>query len=113
MDPEYRIDEVWSDKKVVYKVTARLEALSRDGDDQTVLGKSLIKSGVLTRTRGFEFQIIDDEIRVLFYALTPAVIHIEPPIENAQAIFNVYVSQALDLANYIEALQAADRCKGR
>jgi hypothetical protein len=113
MDPEYRIEEVWSDKKVVYKVTARLKALFQDGNDQTALGKALIKSGVITQKAGFEFQVVDDEIRVLFYAVTPAVIHIEPPIENAEMIFSSYISRALDLASCVEALQVAGRCKGR
>jgi hypothetical protein len=114
-DPEYKVDELWDGPGPGprYRVTARLKALSQDGGDQTALGKALIKSGVITRTRGFEFQIIDDEIRVLFYALTPAVIHIQPPIENAEMILSSYISRALDLASYVEALQVAGRCKGR
>jgi len=115
MDPEYRVDELWDGPGpgLSYRVTAHLKALSQDGGDQTALGKALIKTGVLTKKAGFEFQVVDDEIRVLFNALTPAVIHIEPPIENAQAILNAYVLRALDIAGFVEALQVAGRCKGR
>jgi hypothetical protein len=113
MDPEYRIDEVWSDKKVFYRVTAHLKALSQDGGDQTALGKALIKTGVLTKKAGFEFQVVDNEIVVVFNATSRASIHVDLPIENAEMILNSYISRALDLASYVEALQAAGRCKGR
>lgn len=115
MDPEYKVDELWDGPGPgpSYRVTAHLKALSQDGGDQTALGKALIKTGVLTKKAGFEFQVVDDEIRVLFYALTPAVIHVEPPIENAEMILNSYISRALDLASFVEALQMSGRCKIR
>ena len=112
-DFEYKVDESWDGPGpgVRYRVTAHLKAVSQDGSEQTKLAMVLIQAGVLTKTHGFEFQIFNNEILVVFNAVSRAIIHIHPPIESAQMILNGYISRALDLASFIDALQMSGRCK--
>ena len=113
MDPEYKVDELWDGPGPgpSYRVTAHLKVLSQDGSEQTKLAAALIQNGVLTKTHGFEFKVVDNAIVVVFNAATRAIIHIHPPIENAEMILNSYISRALDLASFIDALQMSGRCK--
>lgn len=114
-DCEYEVEELWDGPGpgAHYKVTAHLKTLSQDGSEQTKLAAALIKNGVLTREAGFEFRVVDDRVLVVFNAISRASIHVDLPIENAQMILNSYISRALNLASYIEALQTAGRCKIR
>jgi hypothetical protein len=104
-DKDYEVFEFQDGREPRFQVTARIRPVSDDGVDQLELCKALIKSGVIDRTRGVQFQIIDNEIRVLFMVKSNTRFNIEPRLQDCQALLSATISRGLELGRFFAAFE--------
>jgi hypothetical protein len=92
-----------------YQVTAML---TQSDPYYLCLGKSLIRTGLLSKSGNLTFQIINDEACVTFKVLRGANDEIYPQISHAQGLFNGEIANALRLKRVIEAIAQASKGQG-